>query len=466
MNMSPIARATAVIVCFALASLPALALGTKDHKPSSQTAPSAAHKATRKATGKPAADKSAGKKAPAAVAKAYAAMPADERLAIQADLAWTGYYEGLPGGDFDDERAVDAVKSFQRANKGKETGTLGDDERAHLAAAAEPHRLAVGWKLIEDPATGARFGLPEKLVSPIGPSPTGSRWISGHGQIQVDDFRLGEANLPALFDAEKKTPRGRQVEASALAAESFVISGTQGLKNFVVRAEANGSEVRGITILYDQATAGIMASIAIAMANSFAGFPDPTAAPPAGQERAVEYGTAIVADKSGALITARRATADCQAITVPGFGHAVRIAADEADDLALIRLFGARDLVPAALAGDSQGDDLVLVGVADPAAQGGGAAVSRTAAHLNGQGIEPAPKPGFSGAAAVDPQGRFVGMVVLKSQSAAGNIPATQSASLVPAAAVRAFLAAHGITPASGRDAIDRSILRVICVRK
>ena len=78
---------------------------------------------------------------------------------------------------------------------------------------------------------------------------------------------------------------------------SFVISGTQGLKNFVVRAEASGGEVRGITILYDQATAGIMAPVAIAMANSFEGFPDPNAAPPPGQQRAVEYGTAIVVDQ-------------------------------------------------------------------------------------------------------------------------------------------------------------------------
>jgi len=32
---------------------------------------------------------------------------------------------------------------------------------------------AVGWQLIEDPATGARLGLPEKLVPHAGPSRTG-----------------------------------------------------------------------------------------------------------------------------------------------------------------------------------------------------------------------------------------------------------------------------------------------------
>mgnify|MGYP003693964819 CR=1 FL=1 len=51
-----------------------------------------------------------------------------------------------------------------------------------------------------------------------------------------------------------------------LRAGSFVISGVQRLKNFIVRAQASGSEVRGVTILYDQATEGIMATVATATA--------------------------------------------------------------------------------------------------------------------------------------------------------------------------------------------------------
>jgi hypothetical protein len=44
---------------------------------------------------------------------------------------------------------------------------------------------AVGWQLIEDPRTGARLGVPEKLVPHAGTSRTGSRWTSTQGQIQV-----------------------------------------------------------------------------------------------------------------------------------------------------------------------------------------------------------------------------------------------------------------------------------------
>lgn len=453
-------RMTAIIVCLALASMPAPVRAAKVHK-LIQAAPKTAHKAVQKA----AANKPAGQKAPAAIANAYAAVSLQERLAIQSDLAWLGYYDGAPGGDFGDQRVVDAVKLLQKANKAKDTGILDDEERARLSAAAQPAQRAVGWKLIDDPATGARFGLPKKLVSPLGPSRTGSRWVSGHGQIQIDDFRLSEASLPALFAEEKKAPRGRYVDWSMLQPDSFVISGTQGLKNFVVRAEASGRQVRGITILYDQATAGIMAPVAIATANSFQGFPDPNAVPP-GQQRAVEYDTAIVVDKSGDLITARQGASDCAVITVAGFGHARRIAEDKASDLALIRLYGARNLVPAALAGDSQGDDLSLVGIADPAAQDGGDAVTKAAARLNGQVLAPAPKPGFAGAAAIDAQGHFAGTVALTSPAVAGTDAVVQQATLVPATVVRAFLAAHAVAPAAGQSTIEQSVVRVICVRE
>jgi hypothetical protein len=464
------ARMTAIIVCLALAGVPAAARTAKVAKRSTQAGQNAvpkasAPKAAPKTARQPAAEKS-GAKTPGAIAKAYAAMPADERLAIQSDLAWTNYYEGPPGGDFDDERVVDAVKLFQTALKDKVTGILTSDERAHLAAAAEPAKVRVGWRMIDDPTTGARFGLPEKLVSPIVPSPTGGRWISGHGQIRIDDVRLAEANLSALFEQEKKTPRGRHADSSTLDANAFVVSGTQGLKNFVARAESNGTEVRGITVLYDQATTGVMAPVAIAIANSFQGFPDPSAAPPQGEQRAVEYSTAIVADDSGDLIASAQGTDDCAAISVPDVGAAVRLAADKTNDLALIRLYGARNLAPAALTTASQADDLALVGIADPAAQQGGDTVTKVTARLDGQKIAPPPKPGFSGAAAIDGQGRFAGVVELQSVADAVTRLTTIQATLVPADTVRAFLSAHGIKLAQGQDPMERSVVRVICVRK
>jgi hypothetical protein len=324
---------------------------------------------------------------------------------------------------------------------------------------------AAGWRIIDDLVTGARLGLPSALVPKSVPARMGSRWTSRQGQIDIETFRLHEGALAALFDAEKKVRR-RIVEHSTVTPDSFVMSGMQGLKRFIVRVQSSGSELRGITILFDQATEGVMAPIAATMANTYQGFPDPSAAPPPGLRRSVEYGTAIVVSGQGHLITSAQITDGCQAITIPGFGHAERIAADKANDIALLRVYGAQDLLPVALAGDGgAGDDLTLIGIADPLAQAGGGAVTRAPAHRGAQGLDPAPKLGFSGAAAVDAQGRFAGMVDLQSTAVAGA-GAVNLAALIPPETLRAFLQAQNIAPATGRTSIDQSVVRVICVRK
>ena len=324
---------------------------------------------------------------------------------------------------------------------------------------------AAGWRIIDDLVTGARLGLPSALVPKTAPTRMGSRWTSRQGQIDIETFRLHEGALAALFDAEKKVRR-RIVEHSTVTPDSFVMSGMQGLKRFIVRVQSSGSELRGITILFDQATEGVMAPIAATMANTYQGFPDPSAAPPPGLRRSVEYGTAIVVSGQGHLITSAQITDGCQAITIPGFGHAERIAADKANDIALLRVYGAQDLLPVALASESgAGDDFTLVGIADPLAQAGGGAVTRAPAHRGAQGLDPAPKLGFTGAAAVDAQGRFAGMVDLQSTAVAGA-SAVNLAALIPPETLRTFLQAQNIAPASGRTSIDQSVVRVICVRK
>jgi hypothetical protein len=335
--------------------------------------------------------------------------------------------------------------------------TIGPPSQGALAAA--------GWRIIDDLVTGARLGLPSALVPKTAPTRMGSRWTSGQRQIDIETFRLHEGALTALFDAEKKV-RHRTVEHSTLTPDSFVMSGMQGLKRFIVRVQSSGGELRGITILFDQATEGVMAPIAAAMANTYQGFPDPSAAPPPGLRRSVEYGTAIVVSSRGDMIAPVQVVDGCQSITIVDFGHAERIAEDKANDLALLRVYGAQDLLPVALAGDgAAGDDLTLVGIADPLAQAGGGAVTRAPAHRNAQGLDPAPKLGFSGAAAIDAQGRFAGMVDLQSTAVAGA-GAVSQATLIPAETLRVFLQAQNIAPASGRTPIDQSVVRVICVRK
>src|SRR4051794_41270344 len=59
-------------------------------------------------------DKAAPKKAPPKEAvTGGSGMPLAERVGIQFDLAWTGHFNGLINGEFND-RSVAAVKAFQK----------------------------------------------------------------------------------------------------------------------------------------------------------------------------------------------------------------------------------------------------------------------------------------------------------------------------------------------------------------
>ena len=405
----------------------------------------------------------------------YSAIPLAERIALQSDLIWTGDYNGLINGEFS-ERLVEAVKEYQKRHKAKTTGVLNPQERAALRASAKPRQNEVGWRLVEDPSTGARIGLPSKLATEREAAPSGTRWSSAQGQLQIETFRIETgATLEAVFERQKKDPPQRRVSYNVLRQDSFALSGMQGLKKFYVRGFAQNGEVRGITILYDQAMDGTMDPIVVAMSSAFAPFANFTVAgaadaPP---RRRVDYGTGLVVSASGHVIAARQVAEGCQVIVVPGLGNAELMAEQSDGELALLRVYGMHKLAPIGLLGAAaSGGTATLVGIADPQSQGGGAAVSTANAKIgSGPGLLPldtSPALGFSGAAALDGKGEFLGMTVLKPSVVAGTASAPQAA-VVPAAAIRDFLEAHHVAPASGQAGVEHakaSVVRVICVRK
>ena len=175
---------------------------------------------------------------------------------------------------------------------------------------------------------------------------------------------------------------------------------------------------------------------------------------------------------NGHVVTDKQTIDDCNVITIPGVGHAERLAEDKSSELALLRVYGARDLVPLGLLGAApRGETVTLLGIADPQSQQGGAAVSNVAAKLAANGnprpLDTAPAAGFSGAAAIDLHGRPYGMVVLKTPVVAGPAQAPQAA-VIPLERVVNFLEANYLALASSQPGADikASVVRVICVRK
>lgn len=411
--------------------------------------------------------KPAATQTPADTAKA---MAVTERTAIQSDLAWVGVYNGAITGEVS-ERMINAIKAYQKDRNAKQTGVLNPQERTALAAAAKKLQNDVGWKVGEDPINGIRLGIPNKLVpqmSSIG-NASGSKWTSAQGQIQIETWRLRATTIAAVAEREKNEPPGRKIDYSAVRPEFFVLSGLQGLKKFYVRGQISGTEVRGMTILYDQATEGTMAPVVIAMSSAFTPFPtsatQPVAPPP---RKKVEYATGVVVGADGAIVTDRQAVDNCEFIVVPGHGNADRVAEDKSRDLALLRIYGARELKPIAFTSTPAKPGVMLTGIADPQNQGGGATISTANATLSATALSPAPAIGFAGAAAVDGDGTFAGVTLLKPTIvAATSSQPGNDAVLVPAAQLREFLQANGVTATDGQKADAKgSVLRVICVRK
>ena len=401
------------------------------------------------------------------------AMAQAERLALQSDLAWVGEYNGAITGEVSD-RMVNAIKEFQKLRGGKQTGVLNPQERILLTETARRKQESVGWKIVTDTVSGARLGIPTKLVPQQSSDADGTKWNSPTGTVQIVLTRRKEANptTAKLAEREKKEPPGRQIDYTVVKPDFFVLSGLQGLKKFYLRGTFKGDEVRIFTILYDQAMENTVEPVVIAMSSAFNPFPGSVQAGGPPPRRSVDYGTGIVASEDGAILADREVADGCLAITIAGFGHADRVAEDKEHGLALLRIYGARGLKPLNLAGRGAASTVDLTGILDPQNQGGGAAVSSvkaTAAAAAGGAdstLSPPPALGFSGAAALDAEKQFAGIALLRPAAVAGPATATAQAVLVQPETVRGFLKANGVELSGGSPDAKTATVRVICVRK
>ncbi len=399
----------------------------------------------------------------------FAAIPRTERQKIQSALYWSGDYANAGGGE---DAMEAAIRNFQKRNKAKITGVLTPEQRAELVTAAKSHEQEFGWSVVVDPATGVRIGLPSKLVPIARDAAHGTRWSSPHGEVQVETFRVKDKSLSARFEQEKKEPPTRKIEHSVLNDDNFIVSGMQGLKLFTVRAKARDGEIRGFTLLYDQMMEGIVAPVMVAMASAFSPFPEHPA-PFASLAKKVEYGTGLIVSTEGHVLTARRVAQGCQVIVADGIGNAERVAEDEANGLALLRVYGAHGLPALTLTTETaKSGDITLVGIPDPEEQNGEKKLTEIKAKLaDGAAIalaRPVPMAGFAGAAALDAQGRFVGIMETRNFSLASAEPTLPPVRLIGALAISDFLDKQQHVPlVQSRGGDPRAAaIRVICVRK
>ena len=324
---------------------------------------------------------------------------------MQNDLIWTGDYTGLIDGEFSD-RLFAAVKASRAATR-PETGVL----TRRSAPSSPPPRAAqdeVGWHFKEDPVTGARVGLPGSFA-PRSRRCRAARAGLPAGPAAGRTFRIdtGATHRRRLRAAEEDA--APPVASSDLQSDCFVITGTQGLKKILVRGAAKDGEVRGFTILYDQAMEAT--AIVVAMFERLRAVR--SGLQRAGRHRCarrkVEYGTGVFVSAAGHLFTDRNLIEGCKVIALPGRQRRTHRRRQHRRARAASRLWRAQSQPVGMIGSTGPNGDCHARRHRRSAGPGGGAAVTRSAQSLPPSG-RPRSAAGFSGAAALDPQGRFAGM--------------------------------------------------------
>lgn len=231
-----------------------------------------------------------------------------------------------------------------------------------------------------------------------------------------------------------------------------------------MHAKAQNGELRGYTLLFDQALEGILEPTVPAITKAFTPFPQ-NAASSALPPKIVKFGSGIVVSHKGHILTSAAVTEGCDAMLANGLDPAERIAVS--DGLALLHAPAVEKLTPMAIASAETAGVLTLAGVPDPREQKGGAATRYIPAPLAGDALElmrPKPLAGYAGAAALDAQGRLAGVLDISDPHLAGT--GASPLRLINAKAIRACLSAQGIDTDAQAGEPRSGILRVVCVRK
>ncbi len=127
-------------------------------------------------------------------ADTFRAMTAQERQAIQSDLAWASLYNGVVDGEFND-RVIVAIRAYQQRTGARQTGVLNPQERATLAAEAKKLQDNAGWRIVDDMVSGGKVGIPTKLVPQVTANATSMKWASAQGQVQIESWRVREPDI-------------------------------------------------------------------------------------------------------------------------------------------------------------------------------------------------------------------------------------------------------------------------------
>ncbi len=346
-----------------------------------------------------------------AAQRVFEVLPEDERRAIQADLIWTGHYNGTVTGGFG-PLTYRAINAFTGKSGPAADGLLAPAQRAALKDGAARARAAAGFEVLTDPRSGIRIGVPTRVLTKRATNALGgTRWQSADEKVTLDT-RTGQPGetLETLFERASAASADRKVTYKLQRPDFYVVSGETRTGKFYARMAQGPEGLRGFSVGYDKAMADRVDRLVIAIAAAFEPFPGAAApavpatpqagAPPAAPTPAGARALGGVIVAPGRAVTSRAALEACTGASVGGRPVAVL---PGTGPLATIEAAGG---APAPMRADAVPDGEALVVLAP--GPDGLVAIPARAVTANGRLALAAPlQPGAGGSPAFDRAGRL-----------------------------------------------------------
>ncbi len=421
------------------------------------------------------------------------------RIQLQIRLIAAGYFNGVPIEHLG-KRLFEAVQNFQGANGFPPDGRFTRVEIRRLAAESDEKLVMWGFRTITHPTRPVTIWAPLGLDLDVVARPRGLHYEDRQGRLELDILSYPAANVETAYRSSLAdwARKGWLIHYPVFnAAEGwFVVSATSpdGHDHYY-RYHQDGAAVTGFALEWNNAAGNINAErIAIILSGSLraamtgapftdppeitapdpvrqvavpAAVPAPPKAPPPAPSPAktdtASTGTGVFVSEDGHLVTNAHVVKDCSDIAVKTANGnqypAQKLAADEANDLALLRVGELRPAVVAALrpAGLRLGEGVEAFGFphADLLASSGNftlgnvtalAGLRDDARYLQ---ISAPVQAGNSGGPLLDASGNLVGVVsakldAVKVMLASDDLPQNVNFA-VKAAMVASFLDARGV---------------------
>lgn len=415
----------------------------------------------------------------------FEALPQADRAAIQDALVWTGDYAAAADGSFG-RRTFEAIQSWQRRARQPVTGVLDRAAVAALMTTATRAKAATGFAVMADAASGARIGIPQKLLPKRSPNQIGgTRYQSADGRVTLDTRSQpgGAEDLRGLYERNLSIQTaGRSITYRLARPDFFVIAGETAGGRFYSRYAHEGGAIRGFSIGYDKALAAEFDRLTIAIANSFQPFgaaapqpglmaetPTPPARPPlipVAPTRGSSLTGLSVAPRR--VLTAAAALPSCPEPRIDGAPARI---VSTGKGVAVLEPAGSRQTVPLRFAGAEPGGTGT---VAFYAANEGGRAVVTPAEFVPGGRLVAPLQDGAAGAVVLDGTGAvagIVGSVAAGRRSVAGLVPPAAypfvtAATLQEAAGASAPAGTGEAGARSPAAAIIPALVRIDCAER